>query len=124
MRAEQPPHSSRERALLPCSRARSAITPRRSSRGGGSGARNPTTAAELIGLRSAALVWLRRRRRSHGEGLSAGSGAPRPRSCRRCGEVVHLPARRRGRLPGQPRRRAARGPRALRARHLRLCNQT
>ena len=37
--------------------------------------------------------------------------------------MVHLPARRRRRLPRQPRRRAARGTRALRARHLRLRTQ-
>ena len=39
-------------------------------------------------------------------------------------EVVHLPARHRRPLRGQPRRHAARDPRALRSRLLRICTQT
>lgn len=72
--------------------------------------------AQLTRLQSPPTVrWLRWRR--DGEGLASWG----PRGRRR--EVVHLPPRRHRRLPGQPRRRAARGPRALPTRPLHLCTQ-
>jgi hypothetical protein len=105
-------HPSRERALLPC---RSVVTARRSRRTPACGTlaqawSSPASAPAPV------LGWLHPLR--HGEGLAA--RWPRGRRS----EVVHLPARRRRPLRGQPRRRAARGPRALRSRLLRICTQT